>query len=116
MKSEAITISLPPTSASISLAKHDESTVVIVQSTVVTVAAPVPTGNKQETSHGLKRIAAPFLVLITCFISATLYSARFWREEDEKRDPGKDESEKEWLDGRKYDGSVSQGWETKKGY
>jgi hypothetical protein len=80
VKSEAITISLPPTSASISLAKHDESTVVIVQSTVVTVAAPAPTGDNKETSHGLKRIAAPFLVLIICCISATLYSEGFWRE------------------------------------
>ncbi|KAH8780736.1 hypothetical protein BGZ57DRAFT_853368 [Hyaloscypha finlandica] len=75
---EAMTVSLPPTSASISFPNHEAArTLVIVQSSVVTVIEPTET-----TSQGLRRIATPFLLLMLCCIAATLYTVSSQRKRD----------------------------------
>jgi hypothetical protein len=69
---------LPPTSASISFPNHEAArTLVIVQSSVVTVIEPTET-----TSQGLRGIATPFLLLMICCIAATLYTVSSQRKRD----------------------------------
>jgi hypothetical protein len=73
---------LPPASASISFSNHEAAkTLVIVQSSVVTVIEPTET-----TSQGLRRIATPFLLLVLCCIAATLYTVSSQRKRDRTRE------------------------------